>query len=52
MTKTKIRLPNKILPISCADKEGWTEHWYEKRTYRTPGDVYCVVRLPVVNPPL
>lgn len=31
MTKTKIKLPNKILPIPCSDKVGWTEHWYEKR---------------------
>jgi hypothetical protein len=31
MGKKKATLPNEIIPIESADKEGWTEKWYKGR---------------------
>jgi ribosome biogenesis GTPase A len=31
MPKKLFRLPNKIIPISCSEKKGWREKWYEGR---------------------
>ena len=27
----RLKLPNKIIPIPCADKDGWSEKWYPNR---------------------
>ena len=27
----RLKLPNKIIPIPCADKDTWTEKWYPNR---------------------
>ena len=29
--KKRVKLPNKIIPIPCADKDGWSEKWYPNR---------------------
>ncbi len=31
MPKKIMRLPNEIIPISCSEKKGWREKWYEGR---------------------